>query len=463
VVGARIAEYEEILGYHLEQSYRYRTELGPPDGEIRALGTRAARRLAAAGDRAARRGDIDAASGLLGRASTLLPTEGPERARILVQLTEALIDAGRNADALRALDELDGSATVDEVTRDHAALCRGEIELQLASTTTAVERLHGLAQSGIEVFAAHDDDQALLRACWVSYLTSMTIGRSTAAREAIDRLGVLADRLSHPLAGRLPGMRAMNLAWGPTPVPDALEATEALLRTERDDPATEPFVLAGHAYLLAQAGDIASARAALDRMRGIAERQGQRIVLWASWGQNVGRTELLAGDPERAERALRPSYEALRDAGSLAFSSTLAGQLAHALVELGRPDEASAFAAVARDAAGEADVLSQVLWRSALSRALAPQTAGERSRGLSDEAVRLAATTEWPNVLADTLLDRARVAVLAGDDAVADEDIARATVIYLAKSNVAGHARATALATGRRPEGRFTTGQGGPR
>ena len=463
VVGARIAEYEEILGYHLEQSYRYRTELGPPDGEIRALGTRAARRLAAAGDRAARRGDIDAASGLLGRASTLLPTEGPERARILVQLAGALIDAGRNADALRALDELDGSPSVDEVTRDHAALCRGEIELQLVSTTTAVERLHGLAQSGIEVFAAHDDDQALLRACWVSYLTSMTIGRSTAAREAIDRLGVLADRLSHPLAGRLPGMRAMNLAWGPTPVPDALEATEALLLTERDDPATEPFVLAGHAYLLAQAGDIASARVALDRMRGIAERQGQRVVLWASWGQNVGRTELLAGDPERAERALRPSYEALRDAGSLAFSSTLAGQLAHALVELGRPDEASAFAAVARDAAGEADVLSQVLWRSALSRALAPQTAGERSRGLSDEAVRLAATTEWPNVLADTLLDRARVAVLAGDDAVADEDIARATVIYLAKSNVAGHARATALATGRRPEGRFTTGQGGPR
>jgi len=462
VVGARLAEYEEILGYHLEESYRYRTELGPPDGEIRALGTRAAHRLAAAGERAARRGDIDAASGLLGRASTLLPTDEPERVRILVQLTEALIDAGRNADALRVLDELEGSSSVDEVTREHAALCRGEIELQLASTTTTVERLHALAQSGIELFAAHDDDQALLRACWVSYLTSMTIGRSTAAREAIDRLGVLADRLSHPLAGRLPGMRAMNLAWGLTPVPDALEATDALLRTVRDDPATEPFVLAGHAYLLAQAGDIASARAALDRMRAIAERQGQRIVLWASWGQNVGRTELLAGDPERAERALRPSFEALRDAGSLAFSSTLAGQLAHALVELGRSDEAAALAAVACDAAGEADVLSQVLWRSALSRALALQGDAERSRKVGDEAVRLAATTEWPNVLADTLLDRARVATLAGDHAVADEDIARATVIYLAKSNTAGHARATALATGRRPDD-FTTGQGGPR
>jgi len=453
VVGARLAEYEEILGYHLEQSYRYRTELGPADGEIHALGARAARRLAAAGERAARRGDIDAASGLFGRASTLLPAGEAERARVLVQLAEALIDAGRNAEALLTLDELEETVSVDEVTRAHAALCRGEIELQLSSTATSVERLHDEAQSGVELFAAHDDDQALLRACWVSYLTSMTMGRSTAAREAIDRLGVLADRLSHPLAGRLPGMRAMNLAWGLTPVPDALEATEALLRTVRDDPATEPFVLAGHAYLLAQAGDIASARAALDRMRGIAERQGQRLVLWASWGQNVGRTELLAGEPERAEQALRPSFEALRDAGILAFSSTLAGQLAHALVELGRPDDASAFAAVARDAAGEADVLSQVLWRSALSRAVALQGDGERSRELADDAVRLAATTEWPNVVADTLLDRARVAALAGEDAAAAEDIARATVIYLAKRNTAGHARATAL----------TTGQGGSR
>jgi ATP/maltotriose-dependent transcriptional regulator MalT len=198
-------------------------------------------------------------------------------------------------------------------------------------------------------------------------------------------------------------------------------------------------------------------------MRGIADRQGQRIVLWASWGQNVGRTELLAGDPERAERALRPSFEALRDAGSLAFSSTLAGQLAHALVELGRPDEAAAFAEAARGAAGEADVLSQVLWRSALARALALRGEGEQSRELADEALRLAATTEWPNVLADTLLDRARAAALGGDRALAAGDIERATVIYLAKRNTAGHAQARSLATGARPDEQLTTGQGGSR
>src|SRR5262249_23164178 len=30
-VGARLGEYHEILGYHLEQAHRYRTELGNPD------------------------------------------------------------------------------------------------------------------------------------------------------------------------------------------------------------------------------------------------------------------------------------------------------------------------------------------------------------------------------------------------------------------------------------------------
>ena len=40
LAGERMAEYEEIVGYHLEQSYRYRIELGGVDDETRALGER---------------------------------------------------------------------------------------------------------------------------------------------------------------------------------------------------------------------------------------------------------------------------------------------------------------------------------------------------------------------------------------------------------------------------------------
>ena len=60
----REQEFEEILGFHLEQAFRYRTELGPLDDEGRDLGARAAtqaRRRRAARIRARRHagGGID--------------------------------------------------------------------------------------------------------------------------------------------------------------------------------------------------------------------------------------------------------------------------------------------------------------------------------------------------------------------------------------------------------------------
>ena len=47
--GARVREYEEIVGYHLEQAWRCLAELGPVDRRGRELGARAAGRLATAG------------------------------------------------------------------------------------------------------------------------------------------------------------------------------------------------------------------------------------------------------------------------------------------------------------------------------------------------------------------------------------------------------------------------------
>jgi len=46
VNGDREIEFEEILGYHLEQAHRYLSELAPADGHTRELGGNAARRLA---------------------------------------------------------------------------------------------------------------------------------------------------------------------------------------------------------------------------------------------------------------------------------------------------------------------------------------------------------------------------------------------------------------------------------
>jgi hypothetical protein len=136
------------------------------------------------------------------------------------------------------------------------------------------------------------------------------------------------------------------------------------------------------------------------------------------------------------------------------------------LVDLGRPEEAATYASAARDVAGEADVLSQVLWRSAMARALVEQGVAEEPVELVHEAVRLAGSTEWPNVIADSLLDRARVLHglgRASDPAAERADIERASVVYLAKGNEAGRAKAIALATVTRPHGHVTRGRGGRR
>ena len=65
--GEAVVEQEEIVGYHLEQAYAYRTQLAPADERSDAIGRRAAARLATAGRRASGRGDFPAAANLLRR------------------------------------------------------------------------------------------------------------------------------------------------------------------------------------------------------------------------------------------------------------------------------------------------------------------------------------------------------------------------------------------------------------
>ena len=77
--GARLREIEEIVGYHLEQAWRYRVELGIVDERNQRLAGAAARRLGSAGRRALGRGDLPAASKLLERAVEPAPGRRPGR------------------------------------------------------------------------------------------------------------------------------------------------------------------------------------------------------------------------------------------------------------------------------------------------------------------------------------------------------------------------------------------------
>ena len=90
--GERTSEYDEILGYHLEQACRYENELragGTVEGE---LAGRAAERLGSAGLRAHARGDWSAAANLLSRALGLLAQDNDARAKLEPKLDDALLE-----------------------------------------------------------------------------------------------------------------------------------------------------------------------------------------------------------------------------------------------------------------------------------------------------------------------------------------------------------------------------------
>src|SRR5262245_49107540 len=90
--GAGLVELDEIVGYHLERAHRYQTELGVAEADV---GSRAAKRLAAAGRRSYLAGDDASAASLLSRSVVLAEPVGREGVERLIQLSWSL--SGRGA------------------------------------------------------------------------------------------------------------------------------------------------------------------------------------------------------------------------------------------------------------------------------------------------------------------------------------------------------------------------------
>jgi predicted ATPase len=89
--GERASEYDEIVGYHLEQAFRYETELRPAAVDGR-LAKRAGERLGSAGLRAHARGDWSATASLVSRSLELQPLDADERSKLELALAEARLE-----------------------------------------------------------------------------------------------------------------------------------------------------------------------------------------------------------------------------------------------------------------------------------------------------------------------------------------------------------------------------------
>ena len=439
IAGDRFVELEEVIGYHLEQAYRYRVELSPVADRERDLATRAGLRLAPAGIRAFERRDIPAATDLLGRATTLLPRAHPDRRVALIALGEAMEEAGDLGPALDAFGEAEASAKEadDAVTAANAAILR----LFLSEMTDPGGSPETLAEAErlIAVLEAATDDRGLARAWILKGNLHTNHARYGDADDAFARSIEHARRAgAGPEESDALGRYTGSGTYGPAPAEEiehrCVELLERSAGTGYEAPALRAL-----AWVRAMQGRFDEARELVRSSRDIFEDMGLRLRS-SFVSETAGEIEMLAGDVVAAEREFRSAFDAAVDMGEQGFQSTIAASLAHALIEQGRLDEAEELVSASELAGAEDDVTTQVLGRSARARIESARGRSEEAERLARDAVKLAATTDDLNMRGDTLVDLATVLLAAGDRDGAAEVFESALALYGSKGNVAAEA-----------------------
>ena len=439
----RLTEYEEIIAYHLEQAYRYRAELGPPDAHAQELASRAAQLLAAAGERAFERSDIHATVDLLGRALDLLPADSPRRLPVATHLAKGLFQAGEGHRAEAMLADVVEQAEYarDEVTTARAALILLEVQgsHQSLETTTVIREAERLG----EILEREGDRDGAIQAGVLVANHLFFSGRAAEAERRLADLISKADRTGVPSAIARRWLAA-SMYWGPTPVPEATARIEELMRT-----APTPQQGAHHKRhlggLRGMDGRFDEGRQLLAEARQVDEDLGLRVAAASIGGHFEGPLEMLAGEYERAAELMQTSYEQMTATGDRAFSSTVAAWLAAALLELGRDEEAWRYATTARETAALDDVASQVDGRRVQARLLARRGDLPAAEALGREVVAMAAATDYLITHGDALVDLAHVLRTSGKPSEAMEAARAGLELYERKGVIPSVDRTRAL------------------
>jgi tetratricopeptide (TPR) repeat protein len=432
------APRDEIVGYHLEQAYRYREELDAVDDHNRSLGERAGELLTASGRRALARDDVPAAVNLLERGVALLPQTGSSRGFALLELAIALM----RADAFAAAEgALEGALEIGRAEGDRQLELRTLIEREFfrifTNAQSPTEEITRIAEEAIPALEALGDDRGVARA-W-HLLSEPPVyachwgERAAALERALQHARRAGDDREASRAA-LFLMQAIQL--GPAPVGVAIDRAHQFLRESEGDRLLTASILSSLAVLLAMRGESADAHARWEQARELWEELGMTMnrAIRALDGSAI---ELLAGDAEAAEHELRFGYRILEEIGDVHFPATIAAYLASVLAQEKRPADAEEMAEFARSHALEDDIVTQVMWRVASAQV-------QTSERLAREAVELAAPTDFLDLQATALLALARVLHAAGSPE-ATNAAAEAQAVYEQKGNVVGAEWASSL------------------
>jgi tetratricopeptide (TPR) repeat protein len=435
---------DELVGYHLEQAYRYRIELARVDDRARRLARAAGDRLGRAGIRAWKRADAPAAVNLLERATGLLPNDEPTRRELLCELGIAARVAGRHDMWETALDEAVRSSVE---AGDRRIELRGRIEaeqVRMFDDATRVTAVLDLASSAVPTLEAAGDDRSLGRT-WLAVATVLVHFQLQNARgeEAAAKAASYYRRGGWSPSTSLETLAAA-LHYGPRPVDDAVGRCEQLLDEHVGDRASEANVVMWLGALEAMRGRFEAGRAFVGRAREIYEDLGLALAV-PSTAAVLAKIDVLAGALDEAEQNLREACEASIHSNESALLSSRAAELADVLYLLARYDEAQGWAQTARDLASEGDLHAQVFWRSIEARLTARRGDFDLAETLGREAVRIMGQTDAVSQRAKVHLDLAQVLRLAEREGEARTAVEFAIALYEGKGNTAAVGQARAL------------------
>ncbi len=390
--GEYVLQYEEILGYHLEQAHRFKSELGREDAN---LASRASSRLGAAGERALARGDVPAAVNLLGRAVTLGRTAGDAAAELLYAMGIARNESGDLERADEAFSDAISRAERDGDSRLATRASLERVSLRELTGRATGDDVCAEVERAIPLLEQYDDEAGLARA-WLRLSNSSHTFAD--AEKAAEQAFLHARRARRPreeedaLFARLSGA-----LYGERPIAEVTQLCEQLL-ADAHGPLAEVGSTEILAALKVRAGDLAEGRELYRRADQLYRELGMKhreAVNWQCWG----RSELATGHCELAETAFRESIDAFKEIGDSWFVNAVRGHLAHAVSAQGRFDEADAIL----------DGCAGILATSSRARVLAARGDIDAALALAHEALAAVSAVDSPEGRAQVLVALAEV------------------------------------------------------
>jgi tetratricopeptide (TPR) repeat protein len=304
--GPRLRELEEIVGWHLEQAWRYRNRAGhdrpaqpaPGRGRRHAPGRG---RPPGAGPRRPP-GRLQAAGTGRGPA----PDGDPGGLELLVELADVLVSTGEFPRAEATLAQVTAAAAGrgDERLAAHARVGRRRMEVGVASDLD-VAALQAETGRAIATFAEYEDQRGLAKA-WGLLAALWFLRCRIAEAEAAAGQAVTHARLARddPAEAWARGLLAQSAFWGPVPALEGVRRCQELLAQAAGNRRSELTAMQSMAGLQAMAGQAAAARATVERALALAGDMGENRVA-ALAREFVAAALTLSGDLEEAERQLR--------------------------------------------------------------------------------------------------------------------------------------------------------------